>query len=60
MFVEVGPYMEGKISAIGAYQTQTAIRPYLQDELIIATARYWGRFSGYGMAEPMEVVRQKS
>lgn len=60
MFIEMGAFLEQKIQSIRAYGTQTAIRPYLKDDLITATARYWGRFSGYGMAEPMEVIRQKA
>ncbi|HRR08939.1 MAG: PIG-L family deacetylase [Bacteroidetes Order II. Incertae sedis bacterium] len=59
MFIEVGRFMDGKIKAINAYHTQTAIRAYLKEDLIMATARYWGRFSGYGYSEPMEVVRQQ-
>ena len=37
---------------------QTALRAYLAPDLIVATARYWGRFAGYGLAEPLEVIRQ--
>ncbi len=43
-FVSIEPYLDGKIAAIGAFKSQTDIRDYLDDELIRATARYWGRF----------------
>ena len=58
-FVEVGDFMDRKIDSIEAYQTQTAIRSYLAEDLIRATSRYWGRFAGYSFVEPFEIVRQK-
>ena len=58
-FVDVGDYLNEKIDSIEAYQTQTAIRSYLAEDLIRATSRYWGRFAGYSFVEPFEIVRQK-
>ena len=46
--------------AIGAYASQTAIRPYLRGSLLRATAEYWGRFAQYGIAEALEVVREST
>jgi len=31
----------------------------LQDDVIVATARYWGRYAGHMLAEPMRIVRQR-
>jgi hypothetical protein len=31
----------------------------MKPDLIVATARYWGRFNGFVLAEPMEVIRQR-
>ena len=31
----------------------------LQDDVILATARYWGRYAGHVLAEPMRIVRQR-
>ena len=59
LFIDVSAHIDAKIEAIGAYASQVAQRAYLKDDLIRATARYWGRFAGYVLAEPMEVVRQR-
>ena len=32
-------------------------RPHLDPEFVRSTARYWGRFLGYGLVEPLEVIR---
>ena len=42
-FAEISPYLQKKQQAIAAYTSQASIRPYMQPELIEATARYWGR-----------------
>jgi hypothetical protein len=31
----------------------------LQDDVIVATARHWGRYAGHMLAEPMRIVRQR-
>ena len=59
-FVEVAEFMARKIQAIQVYGSQTAKRPYLRESLLWSTAEYWGRFAGYGMAEPLEVVRESA
>ncbi|HEY5803555.1 MAG TPA: PIG-L family deacetylase [Lysobacter sp.] len=58
LFVDISDHMQRKLEAIDAYSSQTALRAYLAPDLIVATARYWGRFAGYGLAEPLEVIRQ--
>ena len=32
---------------------------FLQDDVIVATARYWGRYAGHMLAESMRIVRQR-
>jgi LmbE family N-acetylglucosaminyl deacetylase len=59
-FVEVSPYMPKKLASIAAYASQASIRPYMRAELIDATARYWGRFAGYGLCEAFEVIRERT
>ena len=56
-FVDIGEDLETKLKAIDAYASQTAIRDYLERELIEATARYWGHAGRTRYAEPFEVVR---
>lgn len=60
LFIDISSHIEAKLAAIAAYSSQTSVRPYLAQDLIIATARYWGRFAGFVLAEPMEIVRQRS
>ena len=31
----------------------------IQPDVILSTARYWGRFAGYVLAEPLQIVRQR-
>jgi LmbE family N-acetylglucosaminyl deacetylase/ActR/RegA family two-component response regulator len=59
-FMEMGEFLEGKLEAIRAYGSQVAKRPYLRESLLRATAEYWGRFAGYGLVEPLEVVRESA
>ncbi len=59
-FNEIGPHLSCKQEAITAYASQAMIRPYMQPALIEATARYWGRFAGYGLCEAFEVIRERS
>lgn len=59
LFIDITGHVQRKLQAIDAYSSQTALRAYLAPDLIVATARYWGRFAGYVMAEPLEVIRQR-
>lgn len=60
LYVEIsGEYLERKIKAIMCFSSQCEHRPYLQEDMIRASARYWGRYSNYGLVEPLEVTRQK-
>jgi LmbE family N-acetylglucosaminyl deacetylase/CheY-like chemotaxis protein len=57
-FVDVGSSIDEKLRLIDNYQSQTSKCVYLNDDLIVATARYWGRYAGYAEVEPFEVIRQ--
>ena len=46
-FVDITHYIERKIALIGAYKS------------LVDRARYWGRFAGYVLAEPLRIVRQR-
>jgi LmbE family N-acetylglucosaminyl deacetylase/CheY-like chemotaxis protein len=59
-FVEIGEFMDRKVAAIDAYHSQVMKRPYLRESLLRATAEYWGRFAGYGLVEPLEVMRESA
>jgi len=57
-FVAIDEYLDKKLEAIRAYHSQTAIRRYLDEDLLRATARYWARFAQTRYVEPLEVVRE--
>jgi LmbE family N-acetylglucosaminyl deacetylase len=59
-FIEIGEFMDRKVEAIAVYGSQVAKRPYLRESLLRATAEYWGRFAGYGLVEPLEVMRESA
>jgi hypothetical protein len=46
------------MDAIAAFGSQTAVRAYLDPELLRATARYWARFTTSRYVEPLEVIRE--
>jgi hypothetical protein len=45
------------MAALSHYEPQVRGRPHLHPGLSRASARYWGRFLGYGEVEPLEVIR---
>ena len=58
-FVDITEYKKAKLQVIAAYQSQVDRMASLQDDVIVATARYWGRYAGHVLAEPMRIVRQR-
>ncbi|MBW3535798.1 MAG: response regulator [Gemmatimonadetes bacterium] len=56
-FVDVGPQMGRKLEALTPYQSGALARDDLRPTFVQAHARYWGRFAGFGEAEPFEVLR---
>jgi two-component system, NtrC family, response regulator HydG len=59
-FVDIDRHLTGKLAAIEAFGSQTAVRGYLDPDLIEATARYWSRFGQGRYAEAFEVVRDRA
>jgi LmbE family N-acetylglucosaminyl deacetylase len=57
-FVAIDGFLDRKLEAIAAFGSQTAVRAYLDPELMCATARYWARFTQARYVEPLEVVRE--
>lgn len=60
IFINIDQFIDTKLKIIAAFKSQINSRPYLQPDMIIATARYWGRFCNYHLVEPMEVIKQDS
>jgi two-component system response regulator HydG len=56
-FVAIDGQLSEKLAAIGTFGSQTAVRDYLEPDLIEASARYWSRYSDGRYAEAFEVIR---
>jgi LmbE family N-acetylglucosaminyl deacetylase len=56
-FITIDEFLERKLEVIQAYTSQVKVRPYLDEELLRATARYWARFAQARYVEPLEVLR---
>lgn len=59
-FINIENYINKKLQVIAVHSSQMSTRPYLQPEMIVATAKYWGRFANYSLVEPMEVIKEQS
>lgn len=59
-FVDITDFIEAKLRALGCHKSQVDRSASLSDDVIVATARYWGRFAGYVMAEPIKIIRQRA
>jgi LmbE family N-acetylglucosaminyl deacetylase len=58
-FVDITHYIGKKIELIGAYKSQIDRMESIQPDIILSTARYWGRFAGYVLAEPLRIVCER-
>ena len=56
-FVDISKTIKEKKDLISCYRTQTTKCRYLKESLITSTAEYWGRYAGFGLVEPLEVIR---
>jgi len=59
-FVAIDDYIDGKLSAVRAFDSQPEVRDYLDPDLVTSTARYWSRYCGARHAEAFEVVRDRA
>ena len=57
-FVTIDDEIDGKLTAIKAFTSQTQVRAYLVPDLIRSTARYWSRYGDGLYAEAFEVIRE--
>jgi len=57
-FVDVANYIDKKIEALAAHESQLTRSGSLRADFVVATALYWGRHLGHTMAEPMEIIHQ--
>jgi LmbE family N-acetylglucosaminyl deacetylase/CheY-like chemotaxis protein len=57
-FVSIDGFTAKKIELLQCFQSQANIRKYLEPDFVLATARYWSRFSGGNdNCEPLEIIR---
>ena len=59
LFVDISNHIDDKLRLVAVYESQTSRRVNLAADLLVATARYWGRYAGYVLAEPLIVFRQR-
>ena len=57
-FVSIDGFTDTKLQLLACFRSQTGIRTYLQEDFVLATARYWSRYASGGQyCEPLEVIR---
>ena len=59
-FVAIDDHIDGKLSAVRAFDSQPEVHDYLDPDLVTSTAQYWSRYSGSHLAEAFEVVRDRA
>ncbi len=59
-FVPIDGFTRAKIALLSHYRSQHDLRSYLEEDFVLATARYWSRFGGGRSCEPLEVIRDTS
>lgn len=58
LFVDIAEHLDQKLELVTEHRAERHLRPHLRTDVVEATARYWGRFLGYTVAEPLEVIRR--
>jgi LmbE family N-acetylglucosaminyl deacetylase/CheY-like chemotaxis protein len=57
-FVSIDGYTDAKLDLLSRFHSQAGIRRYLEPDFVLATARYWSRFSATSEScEPLEIIR---
>jgi LmbE family N-acetylglucosaminyl deacetylase len=59
LFIDISHHIKTKLCALQCYKSQSEIRPYLERNFIYATAKYWGRYVNYHLAEPYEIIKMR-
>jgi two-component system response regulator HydG len=59
-FIDVSAHVTAKLKLIGCFRSQQSIRRYLDDDVLLATSRYWARYSDADYVEPLEVIRERA
>jgi LmbE family N-acetylglucosaminyl deacetylase/CheY-like chemotaxis protein len=57
-FVSIDGFTQQKLELLACFDSQAGIRKYLEPDFVLASARYWSRFSGSSdHCEPLEIIR---
>ncbi|PXV60018.1 LmbE family N-acetylglucosaminyl deacetylase [Dysgonomonas alginatilytica] len=56
-FESIDNFVDMKLQLIAFHETQKSKAVYLKDDIIKATAIYWGRYANYKSIEPFEIIR---
>lgn len=56
-FESIDSFVDLKIKLISFHETQKNKAVYLKDDIIKATAIYWGRYANYKSIEPFEIIK---
>lgn len=59
-FVSIDGFTDAKLALLASFASQAGVRDYMQDDFVLATARYWSRYGGGSFCEPLEVIREAS
>lgn len=59
-FVSIDGFWERKLELLACFESQVGIRSYLEPDFVVATARYWSRYGGGRLVEPLEIIRETS
>jgi len=58
LFMEISGRRREMLELLSQYRSAPDFRPHLQPEMVEARNVYWGRFLGYSLAEPLELVQK--
>ncbi len=59
-FAGIDGHTQTKLDLLDNFASQIATRPYLEHDIVVATARYWSRYGASRYAEPLEVIRDQA
>jgi len=57
-FVSIEQFIDRKLELLACFASQADHRPYLAPDFVTTTAKYWARFGGGAMVEPLEIFRE--
>lgn len=58
LYTDIGSTLQAKLELVACFESQR-FRTNLANDMIVGTARYWGRFAACAHAEAFEIVRMR-